>query len=83
MKTTLIPIGNSRGVRIPKPFIDQCHLTEEIEIEVQNHRIIIQSAHKARSSWDGAFAAMAKNMDDKMLDNPTQTRWDKEEWQWK
>lgn len=83
MKTTLISIGNSRGVRIPKPFIEQCHLTEEIEIDVQDHRIIIHSPHRARSSWDNAFAAMAKNMDDKMLDKHSQTHWDEKEWQWK
>ncbi len=59
MKTTLVSIGNSRGVRIPKPFIDQCRLSEEIQMDIDGDRIIIQSPRKSRSAWDEAFAVMA------------------------
>ena len=34
MKTELVRIGNSRGVRIPKPFIEQCGLGETVDLRV-------------------------------------------------
>lgn len=84
MKTTLIPIGNSRGVRIPKPFIEQCGLAEEVEMDVQDCMILIHSPRRPRSGWGAAFELMAREGDDKLLDPvPIPTRWDSEEWQWK
>lgn len=84
MKTTLIPIGNSRGVRIPKPFIQQCGLTGQVEMDVQDGMILIHAPRQARAGWGTAFARMARAGDDKRLDGQqTSTRWDEEEWQWK
>ena len=84
MKTTLVPIGNSRGVRIPKPFIEQCGLTGEVEMDVQDRMILIRAPRQPRAGWDTAFTRMARAGDDKLLDDqPTSTRWDEEDWQWK
>jgi len=84
MKTTLIPIGNSRGVRIPKPFIEQCGLTEQVEMNIQDRMILIHAPRRPRAGWETAFARMARAGDDKLLDShPTSTRWDEEDWQWK
>ncbi len=83
MKTTLIPIGNSRGVRIPKPLIDQCGLTDEVEMDVRDGTILIHAPRKSRMGWEEAFQRMAACGDDKLLDGPTApTRWEDEEWQW-
>ena len=84
MKTNLIPIGNSRGVRIPKPFIQQCGLTDQVEMDVQDCMILIHAPRKPRSGWAAAFAQMAHAGDDILLDGQSpSTRWDEEEWQWK
>ena len=84
MKTTLIPIGNSRGVRIPKPLIEQCGLSGTIEMDIRDHMLVIYSPRRARAGWGKSFQQMAKFGDDKLLDPQTvSTRWDKEEWQWK
>jgi antitoxin MazE len=84
MKTTLIPIGNSRGVRIPKPFIQQCGLTEHVEMDVRDGAILIHAPRQPRAGWGAAFARMARAGDDRLLDDqPTSTRWDEEDWQWK
>lgn len=84
MKTTLIPIGNSRGVRIPKPFIVQCGLAREVEMDVQDCMIVIHSPRRPRTGWSAAFEQMARLGDDKLLDRtPVSTRWDDEDWQWK
>lgn len=84
MKTTLIPIGNSRGVRIPKPFIEQCGLADEVEMDVQDGKILIHAPRAPRAGWAEVFELMGKLGDDKLLDGESpQTRWDEEEWEWK
>jgi len=85
MKTKLVKIGNSRGIRIPKSLIHESGLKNEVELEVSEGKIIIKSISKNRESWDTAFKKMAKNQDDILLDNESilsQSRWDKEEWEW-
>jgi antitoxin MazE len=67
MKTTLISIGNSRGVRIPKPFIEQCGLSEEVEMDVQDGTILIHAPRQPRSGWSEAFELMACSCNDKLI----------------
>jgi len=78
----LVQIGNSRGVRIPKVFIEQTGLTNEVEIEVRNSQVVIRPANHPRAGWDEAFAAMAARGDDKLLDKMRSTKWDDAEWEW-
>ncbi len=85
MKTKVVKIGNSRGIRIPKSLIDESGLKSEVELEVIDGQIIIKSISHNRESWDSAFKKMAKNKDDILLDSDTlaqQSKWDKEEWEW-
>lgn len=82
MKTRIVKIGNSQGVRIPKLFLEQTSLGEEVELEIQDNQIVIRPATFPRQGWDEAFRQMAAN-DDRLLDNDVQTsRWDEEEWRW-
>lgn len=83
LKTRIIRIGNSQGIRIPKLFLDQTQLGEEVELELQADRIVIRPARRAREEWDTAFRAMADAGDDRLLDQaPTLTNWDEDEWTW-
>lgn len=85
MKASIIKIGNSHGIRIPKPIIAQCGFEEEVEIFVQDNALIIKSLKSSRKNWDAAFKKMAINGDDQLLDSETfsQTEWDESEWEWK
>jgi antitoxin MazE len=84
MKTTLVAIGNSRGVRIPKPLIQQCGLADEIEMDVRDRSIIIRAPRQPRRGWDQAFARMARLKDDALVDAAAAaTRFDEVDWQWK
>lgn len=85
MKASIIKIGNSHGIRIPKPIIAQCGFEEEVEFTVQNNALIIKSLKSSRKNWDAAFKKMAANGDDKLLDSELsiQTEWDESEWEWK
>ncbi len=80
MKARLVRIGNSRGVRLPKAFIEQVGLDGEIEIQVEAERIVISPASRSRAGW--AEAASAAAASSKLLDPATPTRFDEDEWQW-
>lgn len=82
MKATLVRIGNSRGIRIPKPILEQCGITEEVELEVEDGRLIIRPAKAPRSGWADAFASMTRAGDDSLIDEEPASSWDKTEWRW-
>jgi antitoxin MazE len=84
MKTRIVRIGNSQGIRIPKLLLERSNLAEEVEMEAEDNRIIIRSTKQPRQGWERAFRAMAEHNDDALLDDNllTQTRWDEDEWQW-
>jgi len=84
MKTRIVRIGKTQGVRIPKPLLERSNLAEEVELEAQDHQIIIRSTRQPRQDWKAAFRAMAERGDDALLDRQllTPTKWDEDEWQW-
>ena len=82
MKTRLVHIGNSRGVRLPKAIIAQAGLTEEVELGVRDGAIVIARATSTRSSWADAARQMRQRDEDRLLDPPTPTRFDDKEWEW-
>ncbi len=82
MKTRLVRIGNSRGIRLPKPVIQEAGLTEEVELRVRPGAIVIQPAAGARAGWAEAALRLARRGEDELLDMPTPTRFDAEEWKW-
>ena len=84
MKASIIQIGNSRGVRIPKAFLDQAGLRDDIEIEVKGSQIVVRAARNPRDGWDDAFRRMADAGDDALLeaDAGPLTNCDESEWVW-
>ena len=82
MRASLVRIGNSKGIRIPKAILEQCNITDEVNLEIKDNKIIIEPVNSPRKGWDEAFKEMAKNGDDKLLDMP-ESSWDEEEWEWK
>ena len=83
VKTRIIRIGNSQGIRIPKPLLEQSGITGDVELAVDDNRIVIQAVSRPRSGWEKAFASMAEHGDDNLLiQDETAPDWDAEEWQW-
>ena len=84
MRARVIKIGNSHGLRIPKPILEQTGIRDDVEIELEKNKIIIRPVQKAREGWDKAFKMMAKKGDDKLIisDKDISHSWDEEEWQW-
>lgn len=71
MRATVVPIGNSRGIRIPKPVLERCRISDEVEMTVSKDRIVLRpvfkQAERARAGWSKAFAEMAEAGDDGLL----------------
>ena len=82
MKSQIIQIGNSHGIRIPKVLLEDTGITGEVELELHPDGILIRNIQKPRAGWDEAFKTMAENEDDELLDRGTATKFDKKEWQW-
>jgi antitoxin MazE len=82
MRTHLVRIGNSRGVRLPKPLIVQAGLTDEVELRVQGGAIIIERPADLRCGWADAARKMCQRGDDLLLGPPTPTHFDEQEWDW-
>ena len=84
MKATLIRIGNSRGIRLPKLVIEQCGFENEVEMEVHRNKLVIRSSTIPREGWSSAFARMRRYGDDELLDHVEESgpTWDEEEWEW-
>lgn len=84
MKTKLIRIGNSRGIRLPKSLIEHVGLREEVELTVEGDRIVIRGQRDPRAGWEEAAQQMAARGDDALIDGPLPalTAFDHEEWEW-
>ncbi len=84
VKTHIIKIGNSQGIRIPKVLLQQVGLHDEVEVEAQLGQLVIRPVTLARQGWEQAFQAMAQAGDDHLLDpDPlVETAWEAAEWAW-
>jgi antitoxin MazE len=82
MKARLVRIGNSRGIRLPKPLIEEASLGDEVELLVRDGAIVIASTQRPRSGWAVAAKHLRQRNKDLLLDPPSTTRFDEEEWEW-
>ena len=83
MKISLVKIGNSQGIRIPKTLIEQCGFGDEIELEVKGDALVLRSARPSRQGWDEAFAKLTKADEaEPPLPDYMSEEWDETEWTW-
>ncbi len=85
MKLKIVSIGNSQGVRLPKPLLEQTGIAGEVEIEIDGNTLILRSTKKSpRQDWGKAFQLMSEQREDQLLDTKhINTDWDQDEWEWK
>lgn len=83
MRVELVRIGNSRGIRIPKPILEQCGFEESVELRVEQDRLVIAPVRLPREGWEDAFRAAGSSRQDELLlsDRPL-NEFDREEWKW-
>jgi antitoxin MazE len=83
MKVDLIRIGNSRGVRIPKPLIEQVGLGTTVELRVENDCLVISPERHPRHGWREAFRSAGTTVNDELLlESSKPSEFDRKEWKW-
>jgi antitoxin MazE len=82
MQLYVVQIGNSKGIRIPKAILKQCQIEDQVDLEVEDGKIILEARKKTpRKGWEKAFKAMATNQDDALLiDDNIDVEMD--DWEW-
>jgi antitoxin MazE len=83
MKAHIVRIGNSRGIRLPKTLLQEAQLEDEVDLQAEPGRILISKTAKPRAGWAEAARRMRARGEDRLLDPPTLTRFDKEGWKWR
>ncbi len=84
---TLTKIGNSQGIRIPKPIIKQAKLENaEIEFEVRKEGLLLKPVrHKPRANWEENIETVIQNekrtVDEALIDELLNDD-DLETWEW-
>ena len=79
MKSTLRKIGNSRGVLIPVSFLTACNIDKEIELRLEDGRIIIEPVKAPRVGW---FDTYGPDDEDDAWSELTETPLEQEDWEW-
>ena len=82
MKSQIIQIGNSQGIRIPKVLLEDSGIASDVDLELHPDGILIRNAQKPRAGWDEAFKTMAEEENDDLAGANTSTTFEKKEWQW-
>jgi len=82
MKARIVRIGNSQGIRIPKPLLEQAGLEDEVELHAEPGRIVIATARRARAGWADAARALHADGGD-LLESTGPTTFDRSEWEWR
>jgi len=82
MKTRIVPIGNSKGVRIPRPLLDLCHIHSTVDLDVEGETIMIRPVKRhPRAGWEAAFKKMHQQGEDRPL-VPEDLDLDLGDWEW-
>ena len=81
MRSRIVRIGNSQGVRLPKLLIEQAGLEEEVELRAEAGQIVIAAPRGTRAGWAEA-AKRAREAGDDRIDGTVATRFDATEWKW-
>lgn len=83
MNTSIIKIGNSKGLIIPKKMLEQLDVETEVKIEYRNGGLFISPVPQTRKGWAEAFKNAVKEQGkSEDLFESVENDFDKEEWTW-
>jgi antitoxin MazE len=80
MDISVIPIGNSKGIRLTKTLIQKYNITDTVELVLEKGYIIIKPKKEPRKGWEKAFKKMHNLGEDKLLINDVFKDENFEEW---
>ncbi len=80
MEISIVPIGNSRGIRLSKTLLEKYNIKDKVELILEKGYIIVKPLARPRKGWEKSFEEMNKNEDDKLLFNDVFEDENLEEW---
>ena len=60
----VVPIGNSRGVRLPKAVLDKYAIRDAVVVEEREEGLLLRSKKDNRLSWEETYKEMARERED-------------------
>ena len=67
MELSVINIGNSKGIRLPKAVLKKYNIQDKIELVFEKGYLILKPKTEPRKDWEKSFKKMRKNGDDQLL----------------
>jgi antitoxin MazE len=67
METSIIKIGNSKGLLLSKTILEKYNIKDKVELILEKGQIILKPIEEPRKDWGKAFEKMRSNDDDKLL----------------
>ncbi len=80
MDVSIIPIGNSKGIRLSKTLLEKYNIKDKVELILEKGYIILKPKAEPRKGWEKAFKKMHESGDDKSLMNDVFEDENFEEW---
>ena len=81
MIVSVVPIGNSKGIRLPKVILKQLNITDKLELEVDDKQLVLRPVNNVpRKGWEEAYKAMRLNNEDKLI--IAEENGEAFEWEW-
>jgi antitoxin MazE len=60
----IVPIGNSKGVRLPKEILERYAIGESIVLEAREEGLVFRNEKDKRLSWADTYKDMARERED-------------------
>jgi len=60
----VVPIGNSRGVRLPKAVLDRYEIKDALVLEAREEGLLLRGRKDKRMTWEETFKDMAREQED-------------------
>ena len=67
MEISVINIGNSKGIRLPKTILEQYNISDTLELILEKGKIILKPKSIPRKGWEKLFEQMNANRDDRLM----------------
>ncbi len=80
METSIIKIGNSKGLRLSKTILEKYNIKDKVELILEKGQIVLRPIDSPRKNWEQEFKKMGENGDDKLLINDVFEDENLEEW---
>lgn len=67
MRLSVVSIGNSKGIRIPKAVLDKYQIKDSVDVEMRDDALILKPVRNPREGWEDQFRQMHENGEDRLL----------------